>query len=295
MRVLVTCGSKRGGTEGIARIVGDALRSEGVEVDLRSPRDAKKATGFDAAIVGGALYAGRWHRAARGFVSRCQRRLQRVPVWFFSSGPLDDSSDREDIPPTPQVRNLMERVGALGHVTFGGRLAPDARGFPASAMAKTRAGDWRNETRIRAWARDVARALPTAHPGAIVAQPGGSPGRLVAHGALGWGLCAGSMALLLAVASPQIAVVVHAAVAPALFTAIAWHYFRAPGARGAPGTALAFVAIVALLDAVVIAGLIQRSAAMFASVIGVWVPLGLIGAVTWTVGEWIWIVQLPRE
>jgi hypothetical protein len=52
----------------------------------------------------------------------------------------------------------MERVGAVGHATFGGRLSPDAHGFPASARAKTRAGDWRNPARIRAWAVDIARA-----------------------------------------------------------------------------------------------------------------------------------------
>jgi menaquinone-dependent protoporphyrinogen oxidase len=31
----------------------------------------------------------------------------------------------------------MERVGTRGHIILGGRLSPDAKGFPASAMAKT--------------------------------------------------------------------------------------------------------------------------------------------------------------
>jgi menaquinone-dependent protoporphyrinogen oxidase len=174
MRVLITWGSKRGGTEGIARSLGESLRAEGVDVDMLPPRVALKATGFDAAIVGGALYAGRWHREARRFVSRREKDLRRVPVWFFSSGPLDDSSDREEIPPTRQGEILMVRVGALGHVTFGGRLAPDARGFPASAMAKKHAGDWRNPARIRAWAAQGARWGPPPRPGPVVAQAGHS-------------------------------------------------------------------------------------------------------------------------
>ena len=37
------------------------------------------------------------------------------------------------IPPVPQVQELLERIGARGHVTFGGRLPADAKGFPASA------------------------------------------------------------------------------------------------------------------------------------------------------------------
>jgi menaquinone-dependent protoporphyrinogen oxidase len=59
----------------------------------------------------------------------------------------------------PQVQELLERIGARGHVTFGGRLPADAKGFPASAMAKTRAGDWRDPERIRGWAADVAVEL----------------------------------------------------------------------------------------------------------------------------------------
>ena len=165
MRILITWGSKRGGTEGIARMIGEALQQQGHRVDVLPPEKAARATGFDAVVVGGALYANRWHRAARRFVTRREKDLRSVPVWFFSSGPLDDSADRQIIPPTRQVEILMERVGAQGHVTFGGRLLPDARGFPASAMAKKRAGDWRRPDTIRSWANEIARALPTARPG----------------------------------------------------------------------------------------------------------------------------------
>jgi menaquinone-dependent protoporphyrinogen oxidase len=295
MRVLVTWGSKRGGTEGIARIVGDTLRAQGMDVDLIAARDAIRVCGFDAVIVGGALYAGRWHRAARRFVARRQRDLRAVPVWFFSSGPLDDSSDRHAIPPTPQVQMLMERVGAIGHVTFGGRLSSDARGFPASAMAKKHAGDWRNEVRIRSWATEVARNLPGAHHGLAVDQPGGSPARLVAHGAMGWLLCAVVMWGLLQALNSTIALAVHAVAAPLIFAVVARHYFRQPGSWDALWTAAAFVAITVVLDLVVVAGAVQHSPAIFASVPGTWVPLLLIFVTTWMVGELRWIAAPTRQ
>jgi hypothetical protein len=38
------------------------------------------------------------------------------------------------------VKALMAKVGARGHVTFGGRLAPDAQGFPARPMARKQSG-----------------------------------------------------------------------------------------------------------------------------------------------------------
>jgi len=285
MRVLITWGSKRGGTEGIARLLGEALQHEGVEVTLLPAREAMRATGFNAAIVGGALYGNRWHRAARRFVHRCERQLRRVPVWFFSSGPLDDSPDREVVPPATQVEILMERVGAQGHVTFGGRLLPDARGFPASAMARKRAGDWRRPDKIRSWAIDIARALPTAHAGVVVPQQGRSLTWLFLHGVVGWALCAAVMGALVFATSLSTALLVHAVLAPVIFVVIARHYFQARGAREPISTALAFVGTVGVLDLVVVAGLIQRSLAMFRSIIGTWLPLALIFVATLATGE----------
>ena len=50
--------------------------------------------------------------------------------------PAADIRDLAGFPPTSQVRKLAAAVGARSHVTFAGRLTPDAKGFPASAMAK---------------------------------------------------------------------------------------------------------------------------------------------------------------
>jgi len=285
MRVLVTWGSKRGGTEGIARIVGETLRDEGHAVDVLPSRAAARASGHEAVIVGGALYANRWHPAARRFVKRREKDLRRVPTWFFSSGPLDSSAERLEIPPTRQVATLMERVGAVGHVTFGGRLEPDARGFPASGMARTRAGDFRSPDRIRAWAIGVARALPSARPGTVVTQPGRSIARLVLHAVAGWAACGIVMAALLAVTSERMALALHAAVVPILFVVVARHYFAARGARDPVPTALGFVATVIVLDLVVVSGLFLRSLVLFESVAGAWLPLALVFLATWATGE----------
>ncbi len=162
MRALVTYGSTRGGTEGLAAMVADGLRYEGIVADLLPPGQVKKLNDYDAVIVGGALYATRWHRQARRFVRRHASELRQRPTFFFSSGPLDDSAERGVIPPVAQVEALMERVGACDHVTFGGRLAADAKGFPASAMAKKLSGDWRDQAHVRAWAKSVAARLQHA-------------------------------------------------------------------------------------------------------------------------------------
>lgn len=159
MRVLVTVGSTRGGTEELGEMVARDLREEGFDVDLRPPTLVLRLEGYDAVIVGGALYAFRWHKDARRFVKRHVTELRSRPTYFFSSGPLDDSAAYKDIPPVNGVKTLMRRTGARGHVTFGGRLAPDAKGYPASVMAKKHAGDWRDPGQVKEWAHTVATQL----------------------------------------------------------------------------------------------------------------------------------------
>ena len=162
MNVLITHGSKAGGTAEIAERIGKSLRASGLEVDVKAAHDVRDLRKYDAVLVGGGLYAGRWFHEARKFVLRHANALRERNVWFFSSGPLDDSATNQDIPPTPQVAQLLAHVGGNGHVTFGGRLAPDARGFIASSMAKKHAGDWRDTAQMETWATTVARQLASA-------------------------------------------------------------------------------------------------------------------------------------
>jgi menaquinone-dependent protoporphyrinogen oxidase len=159
MRILITYGSKRGGTAGIARMLADAFAELGVIADLMAPAVVDGTHDYDAVIIGGALYMNRWHRDARQFIRRHEHALRLRPVWLFSSGPLDDSASRREIPPTPQVDRMMGLVDARGHKTFGGRLTKDAKGLIARSMAKTRAGDFRDEKEIRRWARRIADEL----------------------------------------------------------------------------------------------------------------------------------------
>ncbi|MDX1620874.1 MAG: flavodoxin domain-containing protein [Nitriliruptorales bacterium] len=159
MRVLVAYASKMGGTAELAEWLGDALREEGFDVDVRDAEDVVGLVGYRAVVLGSALYVFRWHRNARRFVRRHRRELEERPLWLFSSGPLDDSATEGDVPPVRDVRRAMERIAVIDHATFGGRLPADASGFPARAMAKESAGDWRDPEQVREWAREIAAHL----------------------------------------------------------------------------------------------------------------------------------------
>jgi menaquinone-dependent protoporphyrinogen oxidase len=160
MRILITYGSKHGGSKGIAECVAMTLAQAGHRVDVRTPERIDGVGGYDAAIIGAGLYAGRWVRSARRFVERHDLELRRMPVWMFSSGPLDHSAREKAIPPTPAIARLIKRVGARGHATFGGRLEVDSKGFIARALVEQgHAGDFRDMAAISSWARAVAGEL----------------------------------------------------------------------------------------------------------------------------------------
>jgi menaquinone-dependent protoporphyrinogen oxidase len=157
MKLLIVFGSKMGGTAGLADMISDALEAEGIDTDVHPVCLVDDIADHDAVIIGSALYVSHWRRDVRRFVKRHADELRRLPVYFFSSGPLDDSAP--SLGPTRQVRRLMGRVGAREHVTFGGRLTADAPGYAAGALAKDHAGDWRDVDQVSAWARHVADDL----------------------------------------------------------------------------------------------------------------------------------------
>lgn len=174
-RVLVAFGSRRGGTEGLADKIAGVLRAEGLDVTCLRAEQVEEVTAFDAVVLGGALYFGRWVHEARRFARRHAAALRARPVWLFSSGPLDATTQQADLPPVRSVASVMTRLGARGHATFGGRLAADATGVLASAMAKSHAGDWRSWDRVTAWSHDIARALTAAGIAAAPDQPAAAP------------------------------------------------------------------------------------------------------------------------
>ena len=159
VQVLIAYGSKRGGTAGLAEMIGDELTAAGLKTAVKPAREVRGLDGFDSVVIAGALYATRWHRDARSFARRHAAALGERPVWLVSSGPLDDSAVAGAIPPVRHVAKVMSQIGARGQVTFGGRLEATAKGFPVSAMAKTKAGDWRDRDHVRSWVATVVAEL----------------------------------------------------------------------------------------------------------------------------------------
>ncbi|MEU4689882.1 flavodoxin domain-containing protein [Actinoplanes sp. NPDC023714] len=166
MTVLVAYATSGGSTAEIAGWIAEELRAAGLETRVLAAADVDDVGGYEALVLGAAMYAGGWHTDARAFAQRFAGGFAGRPVWLFSSGPLDHTADDTDLPPNHQAAVAVRLLGAREHVTFGGRMSAEAHGwlgFLARRMAQEgHAGDFRNPPRIRAWARGVAAEITAA-------------------------------------------------------------------------------------------------------------------------------------
>lgn len=160
MNVLVTAASKHGATTEIARWIADALRDEGLAVELLAPEAVDGIDEYDAVVLGSAIYAGRWLEPARHLTERHHAALRAIPVWLFSSGPIG-----EPLAPTEEPqdgRRLLADLGAREHRVLPGKLNTADLGWverTITGMLKAPNGDFRDAGAVRTWAREIAAAL----------------------------------------------------------------------------------------------------------------------------------------
>ena len=76
MHVLVSAASKHGATAEIGQHIGDALRSRDLDVTVAAPDEAKPDAGYDAIVLGSAVYAGHWLKDAKALAGRIADTLE---------------------------------------------------------------------------------------------------------------------------------------------------------------------------------------------------------------------------
>jgi menaquinone-dependent protoporphyrinogen oxidase len=167
MRVLVTAATRHGSTAEIAERIGQVLRDElsdvPVQVDVLPSDAVADLDGYDALVLGSAVYMGHWLDGARQLALRFAGSGTDRPVWLFSSGPVGDPPKPDEQP--VDVGMVVTTTRALDHRLFAGVLDRRRLGFGERALiAALRApyGDYRDWAAIEAWARDIAAELRKA-------------------------------------------------------------------------------------------------------------------------------------
>jgi menaquinone-dependent protoporphyrinogen oxidase len=172
MRILVAYATKHGSTTRIAVRIGLALEHEGHTVDVKSVEEIHDLSGYDAFILGSAVYYGHWRREATIFANRHRAELSSHPLWLFSSGPLGTETDEADaadaqLHATPaEFAQLTATLHPRSVHVFFGALDPNDMDFAGRVIRHTPAGkkmlpegDFIDDNDIVAWAQEISLGL----------------------------------------------------------------------------------------------------------------------------------------
>jgi menaquinone-dependent protoporphyrinogen oxidase len=165
-RILVAYASKHQATAEIAETVGDTLRQfASFTVDVQPAETIKELKGYDAVVLGSAVYAGQWQSAATEFLKGYVTELAQRPVWVFSSGPTGEGDTKEllkgwEFPEA--LKPVLEQIKPREVAVFHGKLDPSELNFFEKTIVKmvhAPMGDFRDWKVIREWATRIAESL----------------------------------------------------------------------------------------------------------------------------------------
>lgn len=166
-RILVAYATRYGSTQEVAETIASTLREHELEVDLRPMRDVRTLNGYDAIVLGAALYMFHWPKDAIRFLAQHREALKQRPVAIFALGPVHDPYDEQEWQDSrAQLDKELAKFPWLTPIAiqmFGGTFDPAKLRFPISWLAsKAPASDARDWTAIRAWTNDLAAKLEPA-------------------------------------------------------------------------------------------------------------------------------------
>jgi menaquinone-dependent protoporphyrinogen oxidase len=156
--ILVAYATKRESTHEVADAIAARLRELGHEVNVWDAAEIGMLRPYGAVVLGGALYAGRWHRDARRFLAKHRDELAERPVAVYAMGPL-----KRDPAQLRGSREQLDRALAkepwlqpLSVAVFGGVIDPAKMRFPLTRLDAADARDW---DAIRSWADQLGEAF----------------------------------------------------------------------------------------------------------------------------------------
>jgi menaquinone-dependent protoporphyrinogen oxidase len=89
--ILVVYATRFGSTQEVAETITSVLRKAGLEVQLQPMQEVQSLDGYEAVVLGAAIYNAHWHQDAHQFLAMHEAALQQRPVAIFALGPLGTS------------------------------------------------------------------------------------------------------------------------------------------------------------------------------------------------------------
>ena len=159
--ILIGYATQYGSTKEIAEKIAEVLGERGFAVTIQPLKEVRSLVGFEAVVLGAALYMYRWHKDAHRFLSKHRKDLIGRPVAVFALGPVKDPHDEQEWQNSrAQLEKELAKYPWLKPVAvemFGGRFDPALLRFPLNKFAASEpASDIRDWEIIQAWAGELA-------------------------------------------------------------------------------------------------------------------------------------------
>ena len=163
--ILVTYGSKYGATREIAERIGQHLRAQGLSVETCAAGEVHDLSGYNAVIVGSAVYAGQWRAEVVQLLEKQSATLAHKPVWLFSTGPTGEGDATELMKGyryPDALKNTIEQIQARDIAFFHGAIDMNKLNFAERLIIKgmkVAVGDFRNWHIIEEWTKQIAHSM----------------------------------------------------------------------------------------------------------------------------------------
>lgn len=164
-KVLITYASKYGATKEIAEKIGTTIRESGKSVDVIPIQKVNDLASYSTVIIGSAIYIGMWRKSVIKFIKNNEVVLEKLKVWFFSSGPTGEGNAEELTNGWKAPKNMdtyFESTKPEDIALFHGKVDLKKLNFLEKWMAKkvdSPIGDYRNWDAIENWAKSISQSL----------------------------------------------------------------------------------------------------------------------------------------
>jgi len=168
-KILVAYTTKYGSTEEVAQAVAATLQKSGFSATVQPAAAVQTLRGYDAVVLGTALYMGMLHGDSKSFLNKHREALKSIPTAFFALGPIYDDADGWKAAREQEKKELRKFpwFAPLAEEVFGGKFDPGKLGFPFKfipPLRKMPANDSRNWSAIEEWVSGtVIEAFESAH------------------------------------------------------------------------------------------------------------------------------------
>jgi menaquinone-dependent protoporphyrinogen oxidase len=162
-KMLVAYATRAGATQGVAETIAAVLRENGATVDLRAAKDVRDVLGYDAVVIGSAIYAGQWMGPAKKLVEKHQAELAKMPVAFFTVClTMKDPTEENCKAVAAYLDPLRQMIQPVSEGAFAGAVDYKKLNFVFGAILKKMGapeGDFRDMEAVRTWARELPGLL----------------------------------------------------------------------------------------------------------------------------------------